>query len=80
MGRKMKVNRFVKRGKFIAHLVRCAVDLAFEYINEAEHQDGEAYWDQFDTELDVQADFGLYLNNREKVNRKHEEQSEDGGE
>ncbi len=34
-----------------------------EYVDEAEHQDGEEYWDQFDTVDEAWKDFVLYLGN-----------------
>jgi hypothetical protein len=33
-----------------------------EYIKEAEHGDGLAYWDYFDTIEELEADFQLYVN------------------
>jgi hypothetical protein len=37
------------------------VALVEEYIEEAEHQDGIEYWDQFAYGDDVWADFNVYL-------------------
>lgn len=34
---------------------------AVEYIDEAEHQDGEGYWEQFITDADLIIDFTSYL-------------------
>ena len=34
-----------------------------EYINEAEHQDGRAYWYQFNNNEEVLFDFALYFGN-----------------
>ena len=34
-----------------------------EYVNEAEHQDGSEYWNQFDTVEEAFNDFVLYLGN-----------------
>lgn len=36
-----------------------------EYIGEAEHQDGEAYWDRFPTLAELLKDFDLYVAARE---------------
>jgi len=45
-------------------------DLAEEYRNEAEHQDGAEYWDQFPDIDAVLADLGLYLTARTDVEDK----------
>lgn len=34
--------------------------LVEEYVGEAEHQDGEGYWDNFRTAAEVCEDFRLY--------------------
>ena len=33
------------------------------YIKEAEHQEGNAYWDYFETEDDIKQDVHVYLDN-----------------
>lgn len=38
-----------------------ALEKANEYISEAEHQEGDYYWDQFDYEAELADDVGLYL-------------------
>jgi hypothetical protein len=35
-----------------------------EYIEESEHQEGEEYWDQFETVEEVWKDVVVYLKNR----------------
>jgi len=40
------------------HLVNTSLE---EYINEAEHQVGEEYWDHFDNAFEVLHDFILFL-------------------
>ena len=47
----------------------CAASIAvfMEYADEAEHQDGAEYWDNFETITDVLVDFGLYLGGRETI-------------
>lgn len=34
-----------------------------EYVQEAEHQDGDGYWDQFKNPQEVMADFKLFVEN-----------------
>lgn len=53
----------ITREQAIAHLKSIdqgAPDNVEEYINEAEHQDGEEYWDQFDDLEDLTTDYNLY--------------------
>jgi hypothetical protein len=38
-------------------------ELVEEYIKEAEHQDGDAYWQNFTRFEDLYADFELYKEN-----------------
>lgn len=38
-----------------------ALEKANEYISEAEHQEGDFYWDQFDYEAELADDAALYL-------------------
>lgn len=38
-------------------------ELVEEYITEAEHQDGYAYWDNFKTTTEADEDFELYRDN-----------------
>lgn len=38
-------------------------EVVHEYISEAEHQDGEAYWSQFWTYSQVAEDFVMYVDN-----------------
>lgn len=40
------------------------VDAMQEYMDEAEHQDGYGYWDNFSTPEEAFQDFLLYLNTR----------------
>jgi hypothetical protein len=37
--------------------------LKLDYANEAEHQDGEAYWEQFETVAELLADYDMYCRN-----------------
>jgi hypothetical protein len=39
-------------------------DLVNEYVDEAEHQDGFGYWNQFKDANDVQEDFDIYRESR----------------
>jgi hypothetical protein len=51
------------RSKMIAELRKSrAADAALveEYISEAEHQDGTAFWLEFETYADMLTDFDLY--------------------
>ena len=40
--------------------------LVEEYVQEAEHQDGEDYWDSFGTKAELVKDFRLYITNYEE--------------
>ena len=39
------------------------LDIIEEYADEAEHQDGDGYWNNFGTDEEVLTDFRLYLKN-----------------
>ena len=69
----MRKNR-VSRKAFLAYVRRMNVGapkhesddklrLAKEYANEAEHQDGAAYWDKFTDVASTYDDFVLYCDN-----------------
>ncbi len=45
------------RYEFMARVV----ELTVEYADEAEHQDGEEYWDNFESSDQAAVDFGRYL-------------------
>jgi len=42
-----------------------------EYVEEAEHQEGEKYWDEFKSIFDIVKDFKLYLES-DRINTRHE--------
>jgi hypothetical protein len=44
-----------------------------EYIQEAEHQDGDAYWNHFHTFEELEDDFDLYFENRGPWHSEEEE-------
>jgi hypothetical protein len=50
------------RNKMLAELRRARAQspLVEEYISECEHQDGEAYWQQFESIAEMLEDFDLY--------------------
>ncbi len=56
----------IKRIEFLAH-ARVQLDKTIlEYMDEAEHQDGTEYWDQFETVDEAFNDFVTYLYSKEE--------------
>jgi hypothetical protein len=60
------INAKVYRAVLIAY-ASGSEDVAAEYADESEHQDGYEYWNQFESYQDMYEDFDLYVVERAKV-------------
>lgn len=63
---------FEKRWQVKHRFLKLLDDIKNEYLLEAEHQDGTAYWDECTPEEFIE-DFARYISNRAETQRKEQE-------